>query len=256
MISRTYLNSIADISSNRLTQADLLILDLSIKLLNTSPELLVSSLSSFEVYRLSQLFLFLSSTDQQYITYERFNQLFSTYLLAATSELDSQETYFRKSSSWFLMATKATPQNLIDLDALAYTLLGDMAKTQRTWPQFVLDATIPTLLGRCNHRTLSDFINRLVSIKRSTTPSTAHILQQIDQEAVSKLISSVLEKLRLTTDRPNKPFRDPTRKRPRHLQTKKINHRERWPTLEHGTFWRNRLEENLLSLGAVPGLKR
>ena len=106
MISRTYLNSIADISSNRLTQADLLILDISIKLLNTSPQLLVPSLSSFEVYRLSQLFLFLSSTDQQYITYERFNQLFSTYLLAATSELDSQETYFRKSSSWFLMARK------------------------------------------------------------------------------------------------------------------------------------------------------
>lgn len=99
--SRTYLNSIADISSNRLTQADLLILDVSIKLLNTSPELLVSSLSSFEVYRLSQLFLFLSSTDQQYITYERFSELFSAYLLAATSELDSQETYFRKSWSPF-----------------------------------------------------------------------------------------------------------------------------------------------------------
>lgn len=127
-----------------------------------------------------------------------------------------------------ILANKtATTQNLIDLDALAYTLLGDMAKTQRTWSQFVLDATIPTLLGRLNHRTLSDFINRLVSIKRSATPSTAHILQQIDQEAVSKLISNVLEKLRLTTDRPNNPLRDPTRKRPRHLQTKKRNQRKR-----------------------------
>ena len=136
-----------------------------------------------------------------------------------------------------------------------------MAKTQRTWPQFVLDATIPTLLGRFNHRTLSDFINRLVSIKRSTTPSTAHILQQIDQEAVSKLISNVLEKLRLTTDQPNKQLKDPTGKRPRHQQTKKISHRKHWPAPQtwnrHNTFeehlfpwmrclvWRDRTAPNI-----------
>jgi hypothetical protein len=39
---------------------------------------------------------------------------------------------------------------------------------------FFEDGKALAYLGRLNHRTPPDFFNRIVSIKRSTSPSTAH----------------------------------------------------------------------------------
>jgi hypothetical protein len=94
---RTFLNTIADISSNRLSQSDIITLDVSLKILRTPSKFLVNSLTPFELYRLSQLFISLSSNDNQYITYHKFHQVFNTYLQITIPELNSNEKYLRKS---------------------------------------------------------------------------------------------------------------------------------------------------------------
>ena len=89
----------------------------------------------------------------------------------------------------------------VDLNALSYGILGSKVKTPRTWPQFLLESTIPTLLNRYNHRNLNDFLNRILSSQRSSTPTAAELLEQVDQQAVSNLIKNLFEKLR--TESPN-----------------------------------------------------
>lgn len=65
-----------------------------------------------------------------------------------------------------------------------------MVTSDRTWSQFILDATVPTLLARYNHRTPFDFINRIVSTKQSTSPTSA---EYIDNQT---LMNNVLQKLK------------------------------------------------------------
>jgi len=67
----------------------------------------------------------------------------------------------------------------------------------RTWSQFLLDSTIPTLLGRYNHRTSLDFVNRIVSIKRSTANLR-------DDEDDQTLINTVLQKVTQTIENESK----------------------------------------------------
>ena len=86
-----------------------------------------------------------------------------------------------------------------DLDALAFGLLGREAKSPRTWPQFLLNSTVPTLLNRLNHRNFSDFLSRISSSQRSSTPTAAELLEQVDQQVVSNLIETLFEKLRKRT---------------------------------------------------------
>jgi len=71
-------------------------LDISLKILRTPPKSLVNSLTSFELYRLSQLFISLSSIDNQSITYNKFHQVFNTYLLTTMPELNANEKHLRK----------------------------------------------------------------------------------------------------------------------------------------------------------------
>lgn len=93
---RLFLHTIIDITSNRLSHRDLLIIDVSMKILNTPPKFLVYGLTQFELYGLSQLFILLSSEDNQYIASTKFNECFNTYLSAIQPELDSNEKYSRK----------------------------------------------------------------------------------------------------------------------------------------------------------------
>jgi hypothetical protein len=95
-----------------------------------------------------------------------------------------------------------------DLEALAYSILGNMMEFDRTWSQFVLDATIPTLLGRYNHRKPLDFINRIVSIKRSTSPSTADLKGYEDEQSLATFINNILQKLTPSTGNESKPVTD------------------------------------------------
>ncbi|CAF3270711.1 unnamed protein product [Rotaria sp. Silwood2] len=179
MILQIFLHTIIDITSNRLSQADLLILDVSMKIFHTSPKFLVNSLTSFELYRLSQLFISLSSIDNQCVTYNKFQQVFNTYLLAIMPELNSNEKH-------------------LHLEALAYSFLGNVINFDRTWTQFVLNTTIPTLLGRYNHQTPFDFTNRTVSIKQSTSPTTANLTEYKDNQSLATLINNILQKLKQT----------------------------------------------------------
>jgi len=83
-------------TSNQLSQRDLQNLDISVKILSTPPKYLVKYLTSFELYRLSQLFNSLSSIDQQHITYKKFYKIFNNYLQKTISELNSHEKHLRK----------------------------------------------------------------------------------------------------------------------------------------------------------------
>jgi hypothetical protein len=76
----------------------------------------------------------------------------------------------------------------------------------RTWSQFVLDSTIPTLLGRYNHRTPLDFINRILSIKRSTSPSTANLREYGDRQSLGTFMNNILQKLTQTVGNESKPI--------------------------------------------------
>ncbi|CAF3804719.1 unnamed protein product [Rotaria sp. Silwood1] len=197
MILKIFLHTITDVTSNRLSQEDLLMLDVSMKIFRTSPKLLVNSLTSLELYRLSQFFISLSSTDNQYITDDKFHQVFNTYLLAIMPEIDSNEKHSHQMCFYFE-----------DLEALAYSLLGNMINFDRTWTQFVLNATIPTLLGRYNYRTPFDFINRTVSIKRSTSPTTANLTEHKDNQSLATLINNILQKLKQTVGNETEPLKD------------------------------------------------
>ncbi|CAF5101860.1 unnamed protein product, partial [Rotaria sp. Silwood1] len=95
-----------------------------------------------------------------------------------------------------------------DLEALAYSLLGNMINFDRTWTQFVLNATIPTLLGRYNYRTPFDFINRTVSIKRLTSPTTANLTEHKDNQSLATLINNILQKLKQTVGNETEPLKD------------------------------------------------
>ena len=70
----------------------------------------------------------------------------------------------------------------------------------RTWPQFLLDATIPTLFGRLNHRTSNDFTNRIISTKRSISPSPDD--NHRDGQSIFFLIQNILRKLTQTINDP------------------------------------------------------
>ena len=94
---RIYLHTIADVTFNRLSKTDLFNLDVNMKILRTPPTHLVNSLTSFELYRLSQIFLSLSSSDNQYITYYKFHEIFNNYFHTIMPEIDSNETKIRKS---------------------------------------------------------------------------------------------------------------------------------------------------------------
>ena len=87
-----------------------------------------------------------------------------------------------------------------DLDAVAYTFFGRSMQSNRTWSQFLLDATIPTLLQRLNHRASVDSTNRIVSAKRSTSPSPDNYR---DGQSIFILIRNVLEKLTHTVNKSN-----------------------------------------------------
>lgn len=86
-----FLNTITDMTPNRLTQVDLLILDVTMKIIYTSPRRLVNSLTPFELYRLNQIFTLFSSTDNPCTTYDK-------YLHVIIPELDSEEKNLRKFS--------------------------------------------------------------------------------------------------------------------------------------------------------------
>jgi hypothetical protein len=92
-----------------------------------------------------------------------------------------------------------------DLEALAYSFLGNTIKSDRTWSQFVLDATIPTLLERLNYRTPLDFMNRIVSIKHSSSSSPANFRED---QSLSILISNVLQKLKQTIGNESEPVKN------------------------------------------------
>lgn len=99
--------------------------------------------------------------------------------------------------------------------------MGTTIKFDRTWSQFILDATIPTLLGRLNHRTPIDFMSRIVSIKHSTSPSTANFRED---QSLSTLINNVLQKLTQTIDNESEPIKN--QHRTKYTKTKKrINER-------------------------------
>ncbi|CAF4417752.1 unnamed protein product, partial [Rotaria magnacalcarata] len=85
-------------------------------------------------------------------SYDKSNEFFNTYLLAIIPEINPNEKQ-------------------LHLEALLYGFLGIPTKFDQTWTQFLLNATIPTLLGRYNHRRPPDFINRTISIKGSTSPT-------------------------------------------------------------------------------------
>ncbi|CAF0714356.1 unnamed protein product [Adineta steineri] len=176
-----FLHTIADITSNRLSQIDLLNLDISLKILRIPSKFLVNSLTSFELYRLSQLFLSLSSIDNPSITQNKFHQIFNNYFLTTMPELNSDEKH-------------------LHLNALAYCILGNTMKFDRTWNQFILDVTIPTLLGRYNHRIPSDFINQIISIKYST----ADFKEYENRQSLSILMNNILQKLTQTTENESK----------------------------------------------------
>jgi len=93
-----------------------------------------------------------------------------------------------------------------DLEALGYNILGNRMEFDRTWSQFVLDSTIPTLLGRYNHRTPLDFINRILSIKRSTSPSTANLREYEDRQSLGTFMNNILQKLTQTVGNKSKPI--------------------------------------------------
>ena len=89
--SRMFLRSMADVTVNRLSQDDLLMLETSLALLSTSPKHLVHALTPWELYRLSQLFTLLSSSDTQCISRDRFDGIFHTYLPLIMSGLTAIE---------------------------------------------------------------------------------------------------------------------------------------------------------------------
>ena len=84
---------------------------------------------------------------------------------------------------------------------MAYTILGDKAHFDRTWPEFVLDATLPTLLGRYNHRSWFEPIDHLGSLHDTTRSPASEPAEHSDEQQVSKLIEHVFEKLQRSEER-------------------------------------------------------
>lgn len=78
-----------------------------------------------------------------------------------------------------------------DLEALTYTF---STQYDQTWTQFILNNTIPILLNRLNHRTPSDFINRIISIKNSTNSSP---LNSLENKSSPNMINNILQKLQI-----------------------------------------------------------
>ncbi|CAF4499179.1 unnamed protein product, partial [Rotaria socialis] len=83
-----------------------------------------------------------------------------------------------------------------DLEALLYSFLGIPTKFDQTWTQFLLNATIPTLLGRYNHRRPPDFINRIISIKGSTSPTIENLIEQNANQSLAILMNHIFQKLK------------------------------------------------------------
>ncbi|CAF4588806.1 unnamed protein product [Rotaria socialis] len=176
-ILEIFLHTITDITSNRLSQLDLLILDICMKIFHTPVKSLVHALTTFELYRLSQLFISLSSADNRCASYNKTNEFFNTYLLAIIPEINSNE-------------------KKLHLEALLYSFLGIPTKFDQTWTQFLLNATIPTLLGRYNHRRPPDFINRIISIKGSTSPTIENLIEQNANQSLAILMNHIFQKLK------------------------------------------------------------
>jgi hypothetical protein len=91
-----------------------------------------------------------------------------------------------------------------------------MIKFDRTWSQFILDVTIPTLLGRYNHRAPFDFINRIVSTKQSASPTKDHFMRY--SQSVTVLMNNVLQKLNETENDQDKTRH--ARNKKRHSQNR------------------------------------
>ena len=91
-----FLRSIADVTIHQLSQDDLMMLDTSLALLCTSSKQLVHALTPWELHRLSQLFILLSSSDTRCISRDRFDAIFHTSLplmipgLSAAEKLESE----------------------------------------------------------------------------------------------------------------------------------------------------------------------
>ena len=103
---------------------------------------------------------------------------------------------------------------------MAYTLLGDLAPFDRTWPQFVLDATVPTLLGRYNHRAWFESNDHPRPLNDSTRSSPSQPPEHPDQQGASKLIEYVFQKLQRTVRNEAKP------KDPRHPTSSQLHKRK------------------------------
>ena len=91
---RTYVTSIADLSSTHLTSSDLFVIDVSMKIIRTSPKLLLHALTENEIYRLSQLFLSLiASPEEPYISRQRVSDVFETYCKKLLPSLNIDSDY-------------------------------------------------------------------------------------------------------------------------------------------------------------------
>ena len=91
---------------------------------------------------------------------------------------------------------------------MGYNLFGNIMKYDQTWNQFVLDATIPTLLGRYNHRTPDSFLKRIVSIRRSIASATDVSKEDDSRQSLEMFMNRVFQNLSQATGNENIPTND------------------------------------------------
>lgn len=86
--------------------------------------------------------------------------------------------------------------------------MGNTTKFDRTWTQFVLNSTIPTLLERYNYRLPLDFINQTVSIRQSISSTPVNIFENQHNSSVTTLMHNIAQKLKQTGGNDIKSIRD------------------------------------------------
>lgn len=91
------------------------------------------------------------------------------------------------------------------MQALAYSFLGPTTKYDRTWREFILNATIPTLLGRYNHRKPLNLINRTISTKRPINPMTKNLPEPTDEQFLVKFMNTIVQKLQQIFENKTEP---------------------------------------------------
>lgn len=96
LVFRTFLHTIPELISNRLSPSDLFTLDLSLKIIRVPAEQLMHLLSPWELFRLSELFLSFSSLDHQYVSHQKFDQIFHRYLQRTMPELNFTDEQLRR----------------------------------------------------------------------------------------------------------------------------------------------------------------